>query len=335
MAFITIDRKNLFRNLDLLCARAGDKNKIAAVLKDNAYGHGLDIVARLVSEYGIREAVVISYDEALKIEKLFDNILVLDDKPRARKALSFAVTSIDTLEDVDPEARIELKIDTGMRRNGIVMDEMEKAVEIIKRRGLNLTGVMTHYRSADELGSGFYWQKKRFESVVDFFRSQSLSDLRFHSCNSAALLRKNGTLDEDLARTGIAIYGYSELPECFGAAPLYPVMKLWAERVSTRRLKKGERVGYGGEFEAPRDMVVSTYDLGYGHGWPRGDASRPYRLPDGRPLLGRVSMDFISVEGEDETICVMDDAKRAAAQFGTISYEMTTALSADIERRIV
>jgi len=303
------------------------------VLKDNAYGHGLKTMARLAHEYGIKEAVVISSAEAERIEGFFDNILILDDMVSPREGFSFVLTELDRLKSVDPKADIELKIDTGMRRNGISMKEMDEAADIIRQRGLKLKGVMTHYRSADELGSGYWWQKKRFESVIRFFHDKGFDGLRFHSCNSAALLRSS-SFGEDLARTGIAIYGYSELPECFEGASLRPVMGLWAERVSTRRVAKGERVGYGGEFEALHDMVVSTYDLGYGHGWPRGDAKRPYRLPDGRPLLGRVSMDFISVEGDDEKICVMDDAKCAALHFGTISYEMTTALAADIERRV-
>jgi alanine racemase len=81
-------------------------------------------------------------------------------------------------------------------------------------------------------------------------------------------------------------------------------------------------------------MTVSTYDLGYGGGWPRGDAAHPYLTEEGLPILGRVSMDFVSLEGEREEVCIMADARRAARHFGTICYEMTTALMPTIPREV-
>jgi alanine racemase len=79
-------------------------------------------------------------------------------------------------------------------------------------------------------------------------------------------------------------------------------------------------------------MRVSTYDLGYGDGWPRGEAADPYVTEEGAPFLGRVSMDFVAIEGERERICIMADARRAARHYGTICYEMTTALMPSIPR---
>jgi len=100
-------------------------------------------------------------------------------------------------------------------------------------------------------------------------------------------------------------------------------------------LKRGQRVGYGGDFTAPRDMTVSTYDLGYGDGWMRGDSKSPYKTVDGLEILGRVSMDFISLASDRDEICIMNNAQAAAKQFGTISYEMTTSLSTELERVVV
>ncbi len=82
-------------------------------------------------------------------------------------------------------------------------------------------------------------------------------------------------------------------------------------------------------------MRVSTYDLGYGDGWCRGDSDHPYITAEGLPILGRVSMDFIALETDKDEVCIMNDAQQAAKQFDTISYEMTTALSSDIERIII
>ena len=331
MATIELNRENFYHNLSQLALKAGGRERLAVVLKDNAYGHGLEPMARMAHEYGIKEAVVISNAEAEKIRELFDNVLVLGDTPRVDEKLSYAVSSTELLKELDPRVKLELKVDTGMHRNGIMLAELETALSIVKERGLRLFGVMTHYRSADELTGEYYWQKKRFESVRRKVREAGFTSTRFHSHNSAALLRSR-SFDEAIARVGIAIYGYNTLPPAFEAVELRPVLSLWARRVSSRRLRAGERVGYGGTFVAPREMTVSAYDLGYGDGWPRGDAARPYRTADGSPILGRVSMDFISVEGDRERICVMEDARRAAEHFGTICYEMTTALMPTIPR---
>jgi alanine racemase len=116
---------------------------------------------------------------------------------------------------------------------------------------------------------------------------------------------------------------------------LKPVLSLRAKKIATRKLEKGERVGYGGDFAAPGKMTVSTYDLGYGDGWCRGESSRPYITAEGLPILGRVSMDFIVLESEKEELVIMNDAQEAARHFGTISYEMTTALSEKIARIVI
>jgi alanine racemase len=82
-------------------------------------------------------------------------------------------------------------------------------------------------------------------------------------------------------------------------------------------------------------MTVSTYDIGYGDGWCRGNSHSPYITAEGLPLLGRVSMDMVSLESDKEEIVIFDHAKKAARQLGTISYEVMTALSKDIERVVV
>ena len=158
--------------------------------------------------------------------------------------------------------------------------------------------------------------------------------MRFHSHNSAAILRSKH-FDEDIARAGIAIYGYNELPGAYDMVQLKPVLSLWAHRASTRVLEKGQRVGYGGDFTAAEQMTVSTYDLGYGDGWSRGESKNPYVTAEGLPILGRVSMDFISLATDKEEMCIMNDAHEAARHFGTISYEMTTMLSPSIRRVVV
>jgi len=334
MATILINKDNFYHNLNQIALKTGSIEKIAIVLKDNAYGHGLEIMATLASDFGIRHAVVKNREEAERIKPLFESILILGGEAVKDEVYSFAINTLNDIKKAQKGAKVELKVDTGMHRNGIAIEEIEKALEQIAKRALVLTGVMTHFRSADVMGSELFWQQKQFARVKERVSKLGYKDVRFHSHNSVALLRTRN-FTEDLARVGIAVYGYAELPSPFDHYLLKPVMTLMAEKVASREVAKGERIGYGGDFIAPKEMRVSTYALGYGDGWFRGESATPYITAEQKPLLGRVSMDFIVVESEKEWIRVMDNAQKTAQHFGTISYEITTALSEKIRRIVV
>jgi len=335
MAFIKINKQNFYHNLNQIALQTGSIDKIAIVLKDNAYGHGLMLMAKLASEYGIKQAVVRSTIEAQQIQDLFEGILILGDTIMKHDTYSYTINSIDAIQKAQKGAKVELKIDTGMHRNGIALDSLKEALVSIEKQGLYLVGVMTHYRSADVLSSELFWQQKQFEKVKNMVKEAGFTQVRFHSHNSAAILRTQN-FDEDVVRLGLGAYGYNELPDIFDKLSLKPVLSLHAHKISTRTLQKGERIGYGGEFIAPKTMQVSTYDIGYGDGWMRGQYShKPFITAENLPILGRVSMDFIILESEKEEICILNDAQNAAKQLETISYEVTTILSRDIERVIV
>lgn len=334
MAFITIHKENFYHNLSQIALKTGSKEKIAIVLKDNAYGHGAGLIAKLASEYGIKHAVVRDLTEARHVRELFESVLALAGESIVDEVCSFAINSIEQISRMEKGTRVELKVDTGMHRNGIAMGELEEALRLIEEKGLKLVGVMTHFRSSDEMGSEYFWQKKRFAQVKKAVKEKGYTNVRFHSHNSAAILRTN-SFDEDMVRVGIAAYGYDERPECFGKMDLRPVLALHAKKVSTRIVRQGERIGYGGSYTAPKEMAVSAYNIGYGDGWTRSSDRPPYMTGEGLQALGRVSMDLMSFESEKESLCIMDDAQKAAKQFGTISYEVVTALSSDIPRKIV
>ncbi|MBA1421117.1 MAG: alanine racemase [Epsilonproteobacteria bacterium] len=334
MAFIKINKENFYHNLNQIALKTGSKEKIAIVLKDNAYGHGLILMAKLASEFGIKHAVVRKTDEAEQIEALFETILVLGDTVMNHEKFSYTINTLEDIVQAQKGAKVELKVDTGMHRNGIALDEVDEALTQIKEHGLNLVGVMTHFRSSDVLSSELFWQQKNFEEAKDKIERAGYKDIRIHSHNSAAILRSKH-FTEDVVRVGIAAYGYNELDGTFDKVPLKPVLSLYAKRVSTRILNEGERVGYGGDFTASEKMSVSTYDLGYGDGWSRADVQHPFVIAEKLPILGRVSMDFIALASDKEEVCVMNDAQDAAKQLGTISYEVMTALHKDIQRTLL
>lgn len=339
MAYITINQAHFIHNLDLLCGKAGGKDKVMAVLKDNAYGHGLELMANLASTYGLQKAAVKNLQEAKMISHLFDEVLILADHPPTHEVspnISFAAHAFEKLLLFPKGTAIHLSIDTGMHRNGVREDKIEAAILCIKERGLNLKGVFTHFRSSDELSGEFFWQRANFERakvlVKTLLEKHGLPHIAFHSCNSAGLLRTQSLGSDDFARCGIAMYGYTTLHPKIETPALKPVLSLWAEKLSTRSIRQGERVGYGGTYEAPHDEVISTYDIGYGDGFFRFDGSGELFLANQQSIKGRMSMDSFCTGGDAQEVCMFEDASTLAKHFRTISYEIVTKLSPTLKR---
>ncbi len=341
MAFIEISKENYKHNIEFLSNKAGGKDRLMVVLKDNAYGHGLEIMAKLACGFGIKKSAVKTLEEAKKINFLFEEVLILADHPPFElqdESISYAVHSLDGLRKFPKMSCLHVNIDSGMHRNGIREDEIEDAFNIIIENDLNLKGIFTHFRSADEMSSEQYWQNENFNRskkiVKKLIKKYGLPMPKFHSCNSASLLRRKNPLQDDFARCGISTYGYTHLHENFGKFDLKPVMSLWAEKLSTRSLKKGDRVGYGGMYELKLDSYVSTYDIGYGDGFFRYDGLSELILED-KSVCGRISMDSLCFLGDEKKLCLFRDAHYLAKKFGTITYDITTKLSPYIKKVVV
>jgi alanine racemase len=334
MGYITLSREALIHNLDIIAHQVGTKDKIAVVLKDNAYGHGAVLMAEACAEYGVKQAVVRSEAEAVEIVEFFDNVLVLGDRPtHVNPKLSYTVNTLEEIDKFLPGTRVELKVDTGMHRNGIAPGKLEEAFTRMGTQGLVCIGVMSHLRSAEVLSSEWFWQRRTFDEIKIKAAAMASSygwDLRFHLSNSAGIFRSSESTD-DMVRAGIALYGCLEMDRGFSAPALKPVLSLWGNRIATRVLKKGERIGYNGIYEAITDEVVSTYDLGYANGLDRL-ASNRYTTPEGIPLRGRISMDNAVFASDAEELLIFDNANDYARVVGTIGYEILACLDKTLRR---
>ena len=289
MSYCLISRKNISHNIEEI-AKQISKEKIAIVLKSNAYGHGLKIIASLAKENKIKHAIVRDYKEAIVIYDFFETILVLNDIPKEENVIfekiHITVNSIEDISKIASGTSVELKIDTGMHRNGICSEELMLALELIKKHKLNLKGIFTHFAEADQDNDSVYKQKERFDQTI-LKISQLVKDknIRIHCSNSSALFRFNNS-EYDLVRIGIAIYGYIDLPNSYKKPILKPILSLWGEKISTRILKKNDSVGYGGAYTAKDDMEISTYDIGYADGFFRLNERKTAVLENGNPVLG-------------------------------------------------
>lgn len=341
MAEIRLDSAAFFHNIDTLSAHVGTREKLAVVIKDNAYGHGLLEMAKLAHKAKIKSAFVKNSAEAVAVAPYFSDVSALygEVEISAPQNVNAVIHSLDQLEKIPQNRSFEIKIDTGMYRNGISIDELPSALLIIKNRALRLRGVMAHNGYGDELGSEFFTQQRRFSEVKNrvqaFAKEQGIPGVRFHSLSSSGALRSK-EIDDDIVRFGIAIYGYhcadSTILDDFD---LRPVLSLYAHKITTKNLKRGARIGYGGASELMCDSYVSTYDIGYGDGFFRLNENHTLNTGDGEMILPRVSMDCISVISKRDEICLMRNAREVATVVGTIPYEVLTRLSPTIRRVVI
>lgn len=335
MPYITINKKNFFNNLDIIKKQTKSIDKIALVLKDNAYGHGLLEIATLAKEYGIKKAVVRTYEEALHVESFFDYILILADFPKKdNDKFRYTINDINAINRFEKHTKVELKVDTIMRRNGISTSKLKEVFKSIKNANLLLEGVFTHHRSADELSSEWFVQNDIFKTIkkesIKLASEFGMPKLKFHSANSASLFRYQN-FDEDMTRVGIAAYGCMNLPDALHVEGFSPVLSLYANKISSRELKKGESVGYGATYTAKEDTIVSNYDFGYGDGFLRA-CSNNYTTPNNEDLVGRISMDNSSFLSSKNEILIFNDASKISPSANTISYEILTSLKPNIKR---
>ena len=161
MAYCVINKKNYFHNLSQIEQKI-TKDKIAIVLKNNAYGHGLLEIATLASEYGIKHVVVNKINEASLISHLFESILVLQDNPEdsIEDNIIITINSLNVINKIKPQTKVEIKVDTGMNRNGILIKDLDIGLTSIIENKLILNGVFTHFANAYIDNNSIYDQKK-------------------------------------------------------------------------------------------------------------------------------------------------------------------------------
>lgn len=337
MSEILLNKEAYKHNISQIANKVGGIEKIYLIAKDNSYGHGARLVCKFASSLGVKKCVVRTLDEAVEIAEFFDEVLILSHIPTGNEDERFvyAINDISNFKMLKKGLKIHIAVDTLMHRNGINMNELENAINLAKSGEFKLQGFYTHFRKADELDGDFFAQKSNFLEFKKIAKEKAkefgFENVIFHSCNSAAIER-SAEFDDEFVRVGIAQFGYAQFNESLN---LKPILKLYADKISSRILKKGERVGYGAKFEAPNDMKIATYDLGYADGIFRYNGEGELRVANGAKILGKMSMDSFVCEDLGERICVIDNAKEWAKFFNTIEYEILVKLHEKIQRRWV
>lgn len=341
-----------FQSNALYLQRQAPDSELLLVIKANAYGHGIEHFKTVCEGYRV---AVASAEEALTLNEAgYENQIVLLEGPFSPKCVElmlgrpaiWVVNNLRQLEYLDAagfEGKIWLKIDSGMHRLGLSPQEFEAALSKVSASSkLVLDALMSHFSSADDLSSAK--TKRQLQMLDELIAMHRLQDVPVSCCNSAGLLF-HPDAHKDVVRPGISLYGgWCAQTEERSREGLSPVMSLESEVIAIRDLSVGECVGYGETWCAERPTRLATVAVGYGDGYPR-------HAPNGTPvfvqgqeasLVGRVSMDMITVDvtdidqvdiGSKVELWGADlPVERVALAIGTISYELTTALTARVPR---
>ena len=360
-AWADIDLDALRHNVDVLCAAAAGA-ELCAVVKADAYGHGMERIAAAALDAGASRLAVaqVAEGERLRLAGIDAEIWVMSE-PRpdemATAAWSRLQPTVYSSAGIAAAAAggvrtVHLKIDTGMHRVGARPDDAVSLGRAATGAGLHLGSVWTHLATADDLTTADAdAQLDRYDETIDTLTAAGIEVGLRHAANSAGTLFRPRA-HHDVVRPGIALYGIAPDVAVLGhpaVAPLRPVMQLSTRVGFVKRLEPGDRVSYGLRGGTDRPTNVATLPIGYADGvqrmrWNRGGSV----LIGGRrrPIVGVVTMDQMVVDCGDDAVAPGDeavllgrqggetiDAWEWAGQADTIGYEVVCGIGARVERR--
>jgi len=352
---IQINKEALIHNVRLYQSLRPDLS-ICPVLKSNAYGHGLKLIAKTLDPLNLDYFIVDSIYEAyqLRDEKLKTPVLVLGytHPENFKKKLPFHFTAFDE-ESLKLHAKlghpIHIEVDTGMSRMGFPLDELESAMKLAKTINANIVGLFSHLATADEADLRYMQdQESKFENAVSIIKEAGFSPRWIHLGNSAGGIRSK-LPSLTMMRLGVSLYGINPI-EGNGREKideLKLVAKVTSSIISVRHLKKGDKVSYGCTYTAPKDMSIAAVPFGYYEGIDRGLSNLGSMEVNGSicPIVGRVCMNHTMINVTDIDVNIGDEVviysdiqdsevsfNEQAKKAGTIPYELMVRLSESVRR---
>ncbi len=348
--WVEIDSQALRHNLAVVKKHA-PQSRVMAVIKANAYGHGVLPVAAALADADAFAVARVGEGVELRAAGIEKELLVLagaHDAPELQQASRLrmqlvvqhaAQFSLLAQARLSRPVVVWLKIDTGMNRLGFPpadTKELHKRLRELPSVAA-VAGVLTHLANADDLGDDYSkWQLRRFSEAT------AEIDLPLSIANSAGIMGWPST-HADWVRPGIMLYGAS--PFSALAHELQAVMTFGSRLISIKTVTAGEPIGYGGLWQAPESMPIGVVAAGYGDGYPREIASATPVLIDGQPvpIIGRVSMDTLMVDLRTQPQASIGDevilwgrglsADVIADAAETIPYTLFCGITDRVERR--
>jgi alanine racemase len=354
-------------NLKLIKGKT--KSEVLAVVKADAYGHGLVAVAKTVEQAGADWLGTALLEEAITLRNAGITKPIIawltpkgeDFKTAIHLDIDLSISSVELLAEIaaagkiiNKVPRVHIELDTGMNRGGFG-DELPLVISEIanqaKAGSINVVGIWSHFARADEPEILMnQTQLSRFNSVVEQLKTAGITYQYLHLANSAASLT-NQNAHKNIIRWGIGLYGLSPDINNMGSSPdlgLKPAMKLIAKLQLVKAVKAGQGVGYGSTATTKEDTKLGVVTMGYADGIPRNASNLAGVFVAGKraPLIGRVSMDQFVVDlgasslakTGDEVIVFGDGSggeytiDEWAKACGTINYEIVTRIGTRVPR---
>lgn len=364
--YLQIHLGNIRANIQEIQKRVGAKRKVMLALKADAYGHGAVQVARMAEEIGIDWFGVATVPEGIALREAGIKANILKFGPVFQDAIDAAMLHDITLTVCDKEnaqtlqtvaaqlgkhAKIHLKVDTGMGRIGVSVQDAPELARFIEQDcpDLDLEGVYTHLPVSDIKDQNYTRaQVERFKDLIEEIEAKLGREIEWKHCaNSGAVLAHEDSW-LNMVRPGIMIYGYYPDKETPHTVPLKPGLSFYSSVIFVKKVKAGTPIGYGQTWVAPRDTWIATIPAGYADGFNRLLSNHGRVLINGRsyPIVGRVCMDqsmvdlgpetevkvedivvLIGKSGEEEITC-----DEMADLLGTITYEVTSQINPRVIR---
>ncbi len=358
---VLIHKEHIIHNIETYKTHA--KNlQIAPVLKSNAYGHGLLNIAKILDTHPIPFFVVDSLFEAiiLRNEKIHSPILVIGHTTtnniihNTLKHVAFTIATIEQLKELShalthPQS-IHLKIDTGMHRQGIALNELEYSIELIQNNNyIHCDGICSHLADADNSDEHFtLLQIERWNSIVKLYKHH-FPHLKYTHLSASAGISYREKINANVFRLGLGLYGINPSPLI--ALDLKPTLEMKTIITALRTIAEGECVGYGLTFRAHKEMKIATIPVGYFEGIDRRLSNKGCVKIKNQfcPIIGRVSMNMSSIDisaipdikiGESVTVISahkedLDSIEHIARLCNTIPYEILVHIPPHLRRRVI
>jgi len=359
MTWVEIDTKAVLHNIKEARRKLGKGVKICAVIKDNAYGHGLIPLAKVLQRNGVEVFGVVDVSEAIALRKNGIKTPVLNlvsafpcqAKDIVSYGISQSVSDLDIVKALDKEAKkqktiakIHIEIDTGMGRLGVASEKFEEFYKkVCAFKNVKVEGVFTHLASSD-VNSVYTWKQISDFEYVSFLMPVGIIK---HVLNSSGVIYFSGA-GFDMARPGLMIYGLHNSKAENKVVKLKPALS-WKTRVLlVKDFKKGSSISYGNTYKTKRDTKIAVLGVGYGSGYNRLLSNSGEVLINGKkyPIRGRVCMDLTMVEvGKKSKVKAGDTAvligrsknniitaEDLADKCRSISYEVVCAINKDVKR---
>lgn len=317
-AYLEIDLNNLEHNVKVLKRAMPQKCELMAVVKAEAYGHGLYEIATHLNKIGVKAFAVATIDEGIKLRQygVLGEILILGytapAKAKELRKYDLTQTLIDykyalLLDKQGYNVMTHIKVDTGMHRLGFDAKDIEKISAVFSMKHIKVSGIYTHLCAADSIDEKDIFftnvQIESFYNLLNQLKEKGITIPKIHIQSSYGLLNYP-ELKCDYVRVGVSLYGVLSSPNDRTKLhlDLRPVLSLKSRVILLREIKKGESVGYSRSFVANRDSLIALLPVGYADGYPRNlSCGKSYVLINGHqaPVVGKICMDQLAVDVTD------------------------------------